>query len=108
MQILDANDAELLSIARPAGQGGIDELSPRGGEEIILHGRNLGPKSADRRFDVVASYSNGAGPVLEAHCVAGERSLTLRCTTSPGVGVGYSWRVVVNDFRCSGAGDLPP
>lgn len=71
-------------------------LSTAGGEEVIFHGRNLGPAIAaapDLSIDITASYFNGNHTFYASGCQIQEAFTRVSCISAPGHGAGFQWQV---------------
>jgi hypothetical protein len=85
--INDLNDVEIT------GLGGNVTMRTRGGEIIIITGKNFGPTSAKRPVpNITATY----GTYFATDCIIIQRNVKVQCLSSQGIGLGHRWIITVN------------
>lgn len=66
----------------------LTSFSTVGGDTVTVFGANLGSSQFDGLSPLVVTY----GPSFTATCSRGSGT-SMSCSTSPGAGTGYRWRV---------------
>ena len=84
----------------------LDALDTTGGQHVDFVGANLGYEAGSPAVHVSATYSpldatSGDFVALytASSCVVQMPNTRVRCTTSPGVGTGHTWRLRVGEMQ---------
>ena len=78
----------------------VDSLNSHGGQTIIIHGHNFGPRT---EFITKITYGPLGQIYTARNCTILVKSTQIMCLTAPGVGLDHKWivsvRGQVNEFR---------
>jgi len=89
--VLSYSPPELTSVSGL----GATEAETAGGEEVLLHGRQLGA-AADVGSSLSATYGPSGTEFTATDCSVLVAHSTVRCLTAPGTGTNHSWVVTVD------------
>jgi hypothetical protein len=96
--LTDVADTPLINTVSGQPQEG---YSTSGYESVWLFGSGLGVLDGPGS-KIVAQYTNGNYTYTSPSCVILERLSSLRCLTSPGVGMRFAWKVTIGDATLGG------